>query len=91
MPAGRPATSRQLPECRLEGMNCHECVRGNARLVARLAADLNTSSMRQLFQSIYPDRACLPMAAAFVQILIEEAPARRPMPRAALAYRAAVA
>lgn len=75
----------------MEGVNCHECVRGNARLVARLAADLSTSSMRQLFQSIYPERACLPMATAFVQILIEEAPARRPMARPAFAYQAAVA
>lgn len=91
MPAGRPATSRQLPQCRIEGVNCHECVHSNARLVARLAADLDTSSMRQLFQSIYPERACLPMATAFVQILIDEAPARRPMARPALSYQAAVA
>ena len=84
MPAGRPATSRQLPQCRMEGMNCNECVRSNARLVARLAADLDTSSMRQLFHSIYPERACLPMATAFVQILNDEAPARRPMGRPAL-------
>jgi hypothetical protein len=75
----------------MEGMNCNECVRSNARLVARLAADLDTSSMRQLFQSIYPERACLPMATAFVQILIDEAPARRPMARATLSYQAAVA
>ena len=75
----------------MEGMNCNECVRGNARLVARLAADLSASSMRQLFQSIYPERACLPMATSFVQILIDEAPARRPMARPALTYQAAVA
>lgn len=91
MPAGRPATSRQLPQCRIEGMSCHECVRSNARHVARLAAGLNPSSMRQLFQSIYPDRACLPMATAFIQVLIEEAPPRKPMARPALAYHAAVA
>ncbi len=72
-------------------MNCHECVRSNARHVARLAASLSPSSMRQLFQSIYPERACLPMATAFVQILIDEAPPRKPVVRAALAYHAAVA
>jgi hypothetical protein len=60
-------------------------------MVARLAADLDASSMRQLFQSIYPDRACMPMATAFVQTLIDEAPARRPMGRATLAYQSAVA
>lgn len=83
MPAGRPAVSRQLPQCRIEGLNCHECVRSNARLVANLAADLDTSSMRQLFLSIYPERACTPMATTFVQILIEESPVRRAQPRAA--------
>lgn len=72
-------------------MSCHECVRSNARHVARLATGLNPSSMRQLFHSIYPDRACLPMATAFIQILIDEAPARKPMARPALAYQAAVA
>ena len=91
MPVGRPATSRQLPQCRLEEINCHECVCGNAREVARLASDLSSSAMRQLFQSIYPDRACHSMATAFVQVLIDEAPARRPMARAATACRAAVA
>ena len=47
--------------------------------------------MRQLFQSIYPDRACLPMATAFIQVLIEATPPRKPMARPALAYHAAVA
>ena len=31
------------------------------------------------------------MATAFIQILIDEAPARKPMARPALAYQAAVA
>lgn len=94
MPAGRPATSNQLPQCRIEGKNCHECVRCNARLVAALAADLSTSSMRQLFLSIYPDQACAKMATVFVQTLLEESPVRRrPVHSAApvLAYRTAVA
>jgi hypothetical protein len=59
--------------------------------VARLAADLNTSSMRQLFQSIYPDRACQPHATAFIQVLIEESPIRRAPVRSvapALAFHA---
>ncbi len=72
-------------------MSCHECVGSNARHVARLAAGLSPSSMRQLFQSIYPERACLPMATAFVQILIDEAPPRKPVVRTALACHAAVA
>lgn len=94
MPAGRPATSNQLPQCRIEGKNCHECVRCNARLVAGLAADLSTSSMRQIFLSIYPEQACTRMATVFVQTLIEESPAaRRPVRSAApvLAYQIAVA
>jgi hypothetical protein len=92
MPAGRPSAERQLPHCREEGLNCRECVSKNAAHVASLAAELNPSSLRQIFHSLYPDRACTPMAGTFIQVVGDLKPGRRgPAREEPLRFRVAVA
>lgn len=68
MPAGRPKTDRQLPHCRVENLNCHECVGHSATNLAAIAGELNGAAVRQLFFAMYPAEPCLPMASAFVQV-----------------------
>ncbi len=69
MPAGRPRSDRQLAHCRQAGLSCRECVASAAGHVAAIAADLNSSLVRQLFFLLYPEAACAPMAGEFVQIV----------------------
>jgi hypothetical protein len=95
MPSGRPKADRQLPECREESMNCHDCVRCAARQLARLSADYSSVRVRQFFQVIYSDPACLPMATEFVQAFNDSRsralPRRTPASVPAFAMAAAVA
>lgn len=73
MPAGRPKSDRQLAHCREAGLNCRACVAAAAGSLAVIAADLNSSLMRQLFFLIYPEPACAAMATEFVHILNAQA------------------
>jgi hypothetical protein len=92
MPAGRPNADRQLAVCREEGLSCQQCVRNSAAHLVQIAADLSPAAASHLFQSLYPDRACLPMAGVFLQAMVEHRPARRPAARVTdLRYSAAVA
>ena len=85
MPAGRPRSDRQLPECRQAGLSCRECVAAAAGHVAAIGSGLNSSLVRQLFFLMYPETACAPMAGEFVQIV--NAAGERPVGAAAAEAR----
>jgi len=69
MPAGRPKADRQLPHCREVGMSCHECVANSAESLVSIAESLSAPMARQLFTTMYPAAACLPMGQTFIQIV----------------------
>jgi hypothetical protein len=72
MPAGRPRNDRQLEHCRETGACCKECVSGCARSLAAVTAALTSLEIRQIFNAIYPQPECLPMANVFVQVVQAE-------------------
>ncbi|HAX45126.1 MAG: hypothetical protein M9913_07315 [Bryobacteraceae bacterium] len=83
MPVGRPRADRQLAPCREVGLTCHECVRQSAQQLAQISEGLSAGRVRQMFNALYPAPNCLPMAGAFVQIVLEQqgssCSARRPL------------
>jgi hypothetical protein len=68
-------------------MDCRECVRNSAVSLSRILETPTGQVARQLFQILYPEPACLPMSAAFVQYVQDGARRTRRQPL----YQAAVA
>jgi hypothetical protein len=97
MPVGRPRADRQLPACREEGLTCRECVGQCAQELAQIADGLPAARIRQMFNAIYPQPNCMPMAGLFAQIVLEKqgyhTADRRTTVRAAtvVAFKSAVA
>jgi hypothetical protein len=85
-----------LTACREEGLACHECVRQSALELAQISTGLPAPRIRQMFNALYPAPNCLPMAGAFIHIVLEnQAPLAAPRKGPALAepirFRTAVA
>ena len=72
MPVGRPRADRQLNPCREVGLTCHECVQNSALQLAQISEGLPVPRIRQMFNALYPQANCLPMAGVFVQIVLEQ-------------------
>ncbi|MBI4893155.1 MAG: hypothetical protein HY821_21205 [Acidobacteria bacterium] len=49
-------------------MSCQECITNSAMSLRQIVAHLTPQMARQLFTSMYPESACLPMGQMFVHI-----------------------
>ncbi len=49
-------------------MSCQECITNSALSLRQIVSSLTPQMARQLFTSMYPEPACLPMGQMFVQI-----------------------
>lgn len=81
MPAGRPRNDRQMDHCRELGVSCRECVECTARNLVAITPDATSGQVRQMFNAMYPNANCQPMANTFLQAFHQGKPssARKPV------------